>query len=534
MSTNKFNELMIRDLPIKYSYNEYDYIIVEGRDGTRLAPLNSIMNEYASKILFYDSVEDLKHTNDLELGSIAMTLGNRCRGDGGRATYRIETGIGLDANDSTIIELYNKPLLKAVLIIEPDMNVKQFGAYGDGSHDDTGMIINAINNCDIIKFPVGEYLITYTIEIPANKQLIGPGTILTREEGIIHIENVNDLYIDGLNLKISNNKNGIVMNHSHTITISNFHIDKIQDNGSGIIIQNSKDILLENFTISGEYDTGNGIYFKDDEEDQDNSIQRVIIKDGIFHYLRNGLNIDTQSINGLVIEKCKFSFSNNEDGTSAIQISNANAYLNISDCYMINGTYGVKVNNSDNHSGKISVDSLTVNSTNKIYMFNSLNTDLILSGVHIYHTENENDYVFDIVNNPILLTNAEFAYDGYLLLNPILNTNHTGSLSDNKFPEHNLINPIIVKVTGIRSSVDVSKYTFSNTVLYFDFVGSSDLDLLITGITGGLNGQMIYIVGDTNIILPKTGSGYEISKQITLSPYNGIRLLRINNKWVQM
>ena len=533
MSTSNINEVMIRDLPMKYSYNEYDHIIIEGRDGTKLAPLASIINEYASKILFYDTVDDLKHTQFLELGSIVMTLGNRYRGDGGGAIYRIETGISLDANDSTIIELYNKPLLKAVLIIEPEMNVKQFGAYGDGSHDDTSMIREAISKCDIISFPKGKYLITATINIPDNKQLIGPGTVLTKNSNIINIENVHGLYIDGLNMQLSNNNCGIIIKHSSDITITDFCINKVSDDTPGAInIQDSNDIILQRFTINGEYDTGNGIYFENSRDDE-NNIQRVIIKDGIFNNVKNGIYSNICSIDNITVENCKFSFLEKDDRTCSVYINYSNAFININNCYMDKGNYGIRVDNYDDNYGKLFVNSLTVKNTKKVYTFNTINTELILSGVHNYQSSEE-DYLFNIVNNPIRLLSMDFINNGYTLLNPRLNIEHNGSLSDMKYPQYNLLNPIVAKVTEVRSVVDVSKYTFANTVLYLDFIGSSDLNLLITGIIGGLNGQIIYVVGDSNVIIPENGNGYSISEETTLEPYKGIFLIRRDNQWVQL
>src|ERR1043165_1076313 len=49
------------------------------------------------------------------------------------------------------------------------INVKNFGAYGDGAHDDYSAIINAINSSPslrVIYFPAGNYLIKSSIAVP--------------------------------------------------------------------------------------------------------------------------------------------------------------------------------------------------------------------------------------------------------------------------------------------------------------------------------------------------------------------------------
>ncbi|MBV9962423.1 MAG: T9SS type A sorting domain-containing protein [Parafilimonas sp.] len=58
------------------------------------------------------------------------------------------------------------------------INVKDFGAVGDGTHDDYNVIINAINSSNafrVIYFPAGNYLIKSSLNIPANVIVRGDG-----------------------------------------------------------------------------------------------------------------------------------------------------------------------------------------------------------------------------------------------------------------------------------------------------------------------------------------------------------------------
>ena len=59
------------------------------------------------------------------------------------------------------------------------VNVKDFGAYADGVHNDFNAISNAINSSSsfrAIYFPAGNYLIKSPVILPGNVVLKGDGT----------------------------------------------------------------------------------------------------------------------------------------------------------------------------------------------------------------------------------------------------------------------------------------------------------------------------------------------------------------------
>ena len=103
----------------------------------------------------------MKTDNKLKVGDMAITLGYYEANDGGGAEYKIVSGNHTDDGGS-YHELINGSF--AELIRNNENNVNQFGAYGDGIHDDTVFIQNYFNFCkfgDIIHFVNGcTYYIT--------------------------------------------------------------------------------------------------------------------------------------------------------------------------------------------------------------------------------------------------------------------------------------------------------------------------------------------------------------------------------------
>ena len=91
---------------------------------------------------FFDTVADMQAA-DLSAGEFAITAGYYAVNDGGGAKYKIANS-SETADGGSIIALNNN--LKATLIIENgEVNVKQFGAKGDGTTDDSTAINNALS-----------------------------------------------------------------------------------------------------------------------------------------------------------------------------------------------------------------------------------------------------------------------------------------------------------------------------------------------------------------------------------------------------
>lgn len=117
------------------------------------------------KARFYNSVADMKLDSELKAGQVCKTLGYYSINDGGGACYTIrEKADGDVDNGGSLHELANG--LVAELIVENGIvNVKQFGAKGDGVTDDTQAIQVAIDSSNNIFIPAGVYNISKPLVI---------------------------------------------------------------------------------------------------------------------------------------------------------------------------------------------------------------------------------------------------------------------------------------------------------------------------------------------------------------------------------
>lgn len=144
---------------------------------------SNVENTLKKKPYYYDNVEAMKLDDALREGDMAITLGYYEANDGGGGLYQIIDDSSLVDDGGSIHTLNNG--LRAKLIHNNGINVKQFGAYGDGEHDDTLVIQNAIDYlynemkkigdlgiinsaCDeynTVYIPNGQYKITSTINL---------------------------------------------------------------------------------------------------------------------------------------------------------------------------------------------------------------------------------------------------------------------------------------------------------------------------------------------------------------------------------
>lgn len=298
--TGEFNRLegLFNELQ-SYVNNYFDNLDVQTEINNKLddmvedGTLQEIITQYinAGALWLFDNVAGMKNATNFVNGSFAKTLGFYSKNDLGGAIYKIRTKTNEDTVDEiTIISLEDETLV-AELVINNEMNVKQFGAKGDGANDDTDSIQCALDNCKNVNVPNGTYMIDATEHISPNTGnklvLSNDATIkaITNAEEhyeIIYINNVHDveicggtiegdrsthtgatgewgqcisviggsdkIYIHDINLKNAWG-DGIYFNTCSNVTTARVHVDNVRRNGYSLIATTnflSEDDFIEN------------------------------------------------------------------------------------------------------------------------------------------------------------------------------------------------------------------------------------------------------------------------------------------------
>lgn len=205
-----------------YVNNYFDNLDVQEEINNKLddmveaGTLDQIIEQYlnSSAVWGFDTVEDMKNATNLINGSYAKTLGYHAIDDGGSALYKIT-----NIEDNSQIQEELDSGLFATLIINDRINVKQIGAYGDETHNDSNAFQKALdyieansyqyspnNRANIgydipLYIPKGKYLLNerVTCESPYLK-IIGDNAILITDESTDNIL----LFTNGYDISINN------------------------------------------------------------------------------------------------------------------------------------------------------------------------------------------------------------------------------------------------------------------------------------------------------------------------------------------
>lgn len=258
---------LIRELTEKSQIELTDQVVIEDMDGTKLGSVRSLRSLMMNNFIF-NNVEDMKCAQ-LRENDICITLGYHTVGDGGAATYRIvyePTAIDDRANYHY---LHSSDVYRAKFISEDGTVLpEQFGAYGDGDHDDIDAITKCINSKFTIRFSgKGKYKITKAIPIKSNLTLDFNGSTIVPSRCAVFYKWV---ITEGDNVITDNISNLIIRNgifdheNANTITLrANFHnvvienIDIINGTSMNTNIYNPDGFTIRNYTC----DKGDGIRF---------------------------------------------------------------------------------------------------------------------------------------------------------------------------------------------------------------------------------------------------------------------------------
>ena len=267
------NELQTKYIELKnYVDNYFDNLDVQEEINNKLddmveqGTLQEIITDYLNTqaIFCYDNVDGLKQATNLINGSYAKTLGYYNKNDRGGSLFKIRTKTLSDVEDNGSLIFLNDNTLLAELILYNEISIKQFGAKGDNSTNDTSKIqacINYAQTNSLIKtvyIPVGTYLISQ-LEITSTINLKGENIYYSELKSISDNTSVNSLL-------------HIVNSGSFNTELSNFRINGNKENNSlstfyGILGTISQSNLGDRYTNLNNLNVTNcnnhGILFDD-------------------------------------------------------------------------------------------------------------------------------------------------------------------------------------------------------------------------------------------------------------------------------
>lgn len=203
----------------KAEFKNYSNILTgyeEFNENSIVTPSTTPLQPAQDRYTELKNVEELKNLN-AQIGDKYKTLGYYTENDGGAGRYDIiakDTNIKID--NGLYVEL-NNGLVAKLSVRNETVNVKQFGALGNGKNDDTQCLRTALNSgIANVELPKGEYKITDKINLdtPSTNIIGNASTIFTDNDykpekysEFLFVMQSNDCNISNLNIEARETEN---------------------------------------------------------------------------------------------------------------------------------------------------------------------------------------------------------------------------------------------------------------------------------------------------------------------------------------
>lgn len=253
-----------------------------------IVTLNGYKIKDEKAVRSYESIAQMKADTKLKEGYHVKTKGYYEVNDGGNGEYIIVDDDTL-VDDGGLIHVLSNGL--RAKLINSKINVKQFGAYGDGTHDDTTSFKNALSLNREIYIPNGNYLLTDNLTV--NSSIYGEHKYNTH---LIFSGLTQDTYAITVGIgyvKLNNFRITSIDETQSVGTTINYNGINISDR----LYINLKDLYIEGFNLG--LNLGNNCWNNVFE-----SLYIYSCNKGI--YLGSECNDDT--FNDCLIKKCKIGF----------------------------------------------------------------------------------------------------------------------------------------------------------------------------------------------------------------------------------
>ena len=379
------------------------------------------------KALWFDSIAAMKAEKSLKPGAVACTLGYYSPNDGGGGTYIIRAKDDGDVDDGGSVHELANGCVAELVVENGKVNVKQFGAQGDGVTDDSDAFIRCCNKVTGLYVPNGSYKLSSPVDISNISFLEGNGI---------------DTVICGVLNSISNQGYRIIKN----LKFASLNDSRAEAGLKGIFTL----AAFENITFIGckiamDFTYGTWI----------NVFRNISIQ-----YCDIGINAPDQ-FNAIAFQGCI------QHCTIAIKLNNQARQLNFYDCdFEMNNTVFVLKD-----AMALNLKNTYIEYNNKIFDFAALETAFFNSDI--------------IVNNCYIYNDAENITDGWLVTMPShsdsqldvkattlkLSNNNINIVNTSEFPKPFLITGNYTS-SYLAISLENNVYRFNASVFpvttYFD------------------------------------------------------------------
>lgn len=388
------DEQLVRSLKSIPSPKLTDCVVGETDRGTCLFSIFDILNTLNAKQT-YETTNDMKNA-EFNSGDICYTTGYYERNDGGGAMYAMvyePTGI----HDNGLTHALNtSSTIRAKMILQDNsVNVHQFGAFGDGIHDDYKAIQNAINTGLHVKFSSGKtYRVNKSIQINAsninvdfnNCMIVPYNCYAITIEGTENKPCYN-ISLNNVSIRCSNNGNGFnIGKYANNINIRNYKIFGLQNStGVGVKVDSSTFVNFDNGIISGINYTGKGFVLK--STDATNKKRVINVRNTLVENIEDICTVqfadETTDIN---FENINI-MNNNIDPDNLSRVFYLDGpfhHFNVKNCFVMN-TNSFLYTSSD-AGGTITIEDISIYNSRKIYSLNSMSgtNKVVLKGCHKY------------------------------------------------------------------------------------------------------------------------------------------------------
>ena len=203
-----FAKFLRKNLQVGVAQNEddtYSFMLGEWQIVTTESKVISIEKFKLDVDKTYSSVASMKADTELTEGQLVQTEGYWDEQYGGGAYYDIVSSTSLTADDGKCIQLDNG-LYAELHAINDTVTVNQFGAYGDGEHDDAEAIESALNSkYGNISFESEKYRLARSIKIyTSNIAILGNDKIVYTDDNYsgsqYYAITINSNFEDGTNV----------------------------------------------------------------------------------------------------------------------------------------------------------------------------------------------------------------------------------------------------------------------------------------------------------------------------------------------